>query len=235
MPSELPDYAQKTLNILKQHNQAGNLANIFPEATREQLDYLISDQLTYLIKKQLREKALDQTLLQEIETILQEINQTPKLAKAYLETAHNLPPKQETEILKRVARIFEKTDEPDRVIDTYMALGRNQVEQGNPDALHSYIAANIYSRNHKNPTPEIKRKLVQGLIELSKLREQEGSSIDAYTTITEAIQVAESLQDEDLIEITVLQKALLLRNQGENHAMMELINNYPRIKEKYLS
>jgi len=76
---------------------------------------------------------------------------------------------------------------------------------------------------------------VQGLIELSKLREQEGSSIEAYGTITEAIQVAETLQDEDLIEITVLQKALLLRNHGENQAMMELIDNYPRIKEKYLS
>lgn len=234
MPSPLPDYAQKTLNILTQHNQAGNLPNIFPEATTEQLDYLVSDQLTYLIKKQLRQQTLDQNLLQEIETILGEINQTPKLAKAYLETAHNLPPKQETEILKRAARIFEKTDDPDRVIESYMALGRNQVEQGDPDASHSYIVANIYSRNHKNPTPEIKQKLVQGLIELSKLREQEVNSIEAYTTITEAIQVAETLQDDDLIEITVLRKALLLRNQGENQAMMELINNYPHIKEKYL-
>jgi len=235
MPSPLPDYAQKALNILKQHNQAGNLANILPEATREQLHYLISDQLTYLVKKQLRKKTLDQNLLQEIETILTEINQTPKLAKTYLETAQNLPPKQETEILKRATKIYENGDHPEGVIDAYMALGRNQMEQGDPDASHSFIVANIYSRNHKNPTPEIKRKLVQGLIELSKLREQEGSSIEAYSTITEAIQVAETLQDEALIEITVLQKALLLRNQGENQAMMELIDNYPRIKEKYLS
>lgn len=190
--------------------------------------------VTYLIKKQLRQQTLDQNLLQEIETILREINQTPKLAKAYLETAHNLPPKQETEILKRATKLYENTDNPEGVIDAYMALGRNQIKQGDPDASHSYIAANIYSRNHKNPTPDIKQKLVQGLIELSKLREQEGSSIEAYTTITEAIQVAEALQDDGLIEITVLRKALLLRNQGENQAMMELINNYPRIKEKYL-
>ena len=234
MSSELTEYASKTLTILKQHNQDGNLANIFPQANQEQLHYLISDQLTYLVKKQLHEKKLDLKLLDEIEGILGEINQTPKLAKAYLETAQDLEPNQETIIIKRAAELFEKAHDAEGVIDSYMALGRNQIKQEDPDALHAFIAANIYSRNHKAPTPEIKRKLVQGLIEVSKLREKEDNTTQAYVSLTEAIQIAESLQDEDLIEITVLQKALLLRNQGETQAMMQLINNYPRIKEKYL-
>ena len=234
MPSPIPEYAQKTLELLDKHGLSGNLPKIFTEADEPTLQYLVSDQLTYLIKKQLRTGTIPEQLITETETILNTINQKPKLAKAYLETASYLPPSDAINILKQSGEIFQKADDPDNVIDTYLTLGHIQVENQDPDALHSFIVANIYTRNHKNPTTETKEKLVKGLIEVAKLRKNMGKSMNAYSSIMEAVRVAESIEDDDLIELAVLQQAVFLQNDGERERVIELISRYPKIKEKYL-